>query len=107
MAGLSAAPKLCTVIEHELGRVARVGHADHLEFLHDEVIDLLGGFVGELFQGQREAYERTIDRINPTTEAGTRAILVFIHIPNPDAALRGVYASEPGASEPVVVRRTP
>jgi RND family efflux transporter MFP subunit len=32
----------------------------------------------------------TIDRINPTTEAGTRAILVFIHIPNPDAALRGV-----------------
>ncbi len=31
----------------------------------------------------------TIDRISPTTEAGTRAILVFIHIPNPDAALRG------------------
>jgi membrane fusion protein (multidrug efflux system) len=31
----------------------------------------------------------TIDRINPTTEAGTRAIFVFIHIPNPDAALRG------------------
>jgi membrane fusion protein (multidrug efflux system) len=31
----------------------------------------------------------TIDRINPTTESGTRAILVFIHIPNPDAALRG------------------
>ena len=31
----------------------------------------------------------TIERINPTTEAGTRAIIVFIHIPNPDAALRG------------------
>ncbi len=31
----------------------------------------------------------TIERINPTTEAGTRAILVFIHIPNPDAELRG------------------
>ncbi|HEX8012233.1 MAG TPA: efflux RND transporter periplasmic adaptor subunit [Casimicrobiaceae bacterium] len=31
----------------------------------------------------------TIERINPTTEAGTRAILVFVHIPNPDAALRG------------------
>lgn len=31
----------------------------------------------------------TIERINPTTEAGTRAILVFIHIPNPDQALRG------------------
>ena len=31
----------------------------------------------------------TVDRINPTTEAGTRAILVFIGIPNPDAVLRG------------------
>jgi RND family efflux transporter MFP subunit len=31
----------------------------------------------------------TIERINPTTEAGTRAILVFIRIPNPDAELRG------------------
>jgi len=31
----------------------------------------------------------TVERINPTTEAGTRAILVFIHVPNPDAALRG------------------
>src|SRR6266704_3451911 len=31
----------------------------------------------------------TIERINPTTEAGTRAILVFIHIPNPDLSLRG------------------
>jgi RND family efflux transporter MFP subunit len=31
----------------------------------------------------------TIDRINPTAEAGTRAIVVYIHIPNRDAALRG------------------
>ncbi|HUH92608.1 MAG TPA: efflux RND transporter periplasmic adaptor subunit [Casimicrobiaceae bacterium] len=31
----------------------------------------------------------TIERINPTTEAGTRAILVFVHIPNTDGALRG------------------
>jgi len=31
----------------------------------------------------------TIERINPTTEPGTRAILVFIHIPNPNAELRG------------------
>lgn len=31
----------------------------------------------------------TIERINPTTEPGTRAILVFIHVPNPDAVLRG------------------
>ena len=38
--------------------------------------------------GERR-FPGTIERINPTTEAGTRAILVFIHIPNPDAALRG------------------
>lgn len=38
--------------------------------------------------GERR-FAGTIERINPTTEAGTRAILVFIHIPNPDAVLRG------------------
>jgi len=38
--------------------------------------------------GERR-FTGTIDRINPTTESGTRAILVFIHIPNPGAALRG------------------
>jgi len=38
--------------------------------------------------GERR-FTGTIDSINPTTESGTRAILVFIHIPNPDAALRG------------------
>jgi membrane fusion protein (multidrug efflux system) len=38
--------------------------------------------------GERH-FTGTIERINPTTEAGTRAILVFIQIPNPDAALRG------------------
>ena len=31
----------------------------------------------------------SVERINPTTEAGTRAILVFVQIPNPDAALKG------------------
>lgn len=46
-------------------------------------VDLaIDGFGDRRFTG-------TIERINPTTEAGTRAILVFIHIPNPDAALRG------------------
>lgn len=45
----------------------------------DLVID---GFGERRFTG-------TIERINPTTEAGTRAILVFIRIPNPDGALRG------------------
>jgi len=46
-------------------------------------VDLtIDGFGDRRFTG-------TIERINPTTEAGTRAILVFIHIPNPDSALRG------------------
>jgi membrane fusion protein (multidrug efflux system) len=46
-------------------------------------VDLaIDGFGDRRFTG-------TIDRINPTTEAGTRAIVVYIHIPNPDAALRG------------------
>ncbi len=29
-----------------------------------------------------------IDRINPSTEPGTRAIIVYVSLPNPDAALR-------------------
>jgi RND family efflux transporter MFP subunit len=57
----------------------------------------------------------TIERINPMTEAGTRAILVFIHIPNPDAALRGgmfgtgrvtLAAGAPVATLPAVAIRT-
>jgi len=35
------------------------------------------------------AFGGLVDRINPMTEAGTRAILVFVQIPNPDAALKG------------------
>ncbi len=42
----------------------------------------IDGFGERRFKGE-------IERINPMTEAGTRAILVFIRIPNPDAALRG------------------
>jgi membrane fusion protein (multidrug efflux system) len=40
------------------------------------------GFGERRFKGQ-------VERINPMTEAGTRAILVFVQIPNPDAVLRG------------------
>ena len=35
------------------------------------------------------AFAGSVERINPMTEAGTRAILVFVQIPNPDAALKG------------------
>lgn len=35
-----------------------------------------------------------IDRINPSTEPGTRAILVYVSLPNPDAALRsGMFST--------------
>jgi len=40
------------------------------------------GFGDRRFRG-------TVERINPTTEAGTRAIIVFIRVPNADSALRG------------------
>jgi membrane fusion protein (multidrug efflux system) len=38
--------------------------------------------------GERR-FKGDVERINPMTEAGTRAILVFVQIPNPDAVLRG------------------
>ncbi len=40
------------------------------------------GFEGRRFKG-------TVGRINPTTEAGTRAINIFVALPNGDGALRG------------------
>jgi membrane fusion protein (multidrug efflux system) len=64
--------------------------------------------------GERR-FTGTIERINPTTEAGTRAIMVFIHIPNPDAELRGgmfgsgrvtLAAGAPVATLPAVAIRT-
>jgi len=42
----------------------------------------IDGFGDRRFNG-------SVERINPMTEAGTRAILVFVQIPNPDAALKG------------------
>ncbi len=42
----------------------------------------IDGFTSRHFSGQ-------VERINPTTETGTRAIIVFVQIPNQDAALKG------------------
>jgi multidrug efflux pump subunit AcrA (membrane-fusion protein) len=43
--------------------------------------------------GERR-FEGRIDRINPSTEPGTRAIIVYVSLPNPDAALRnGMFAT--------------
>jgi RND family efflux transporter MFP subunit len=56
-----------------------------------------------------------IERINPATEPGTRAILVFVGIPNPDGALRGgmfatgrigLAASAPVATLPAAAIRS-
>jgi membrane fusion protein, multidrug efflux system len=45
------------------------------------------GFGERRFRGR-------IDRINPSTEPGTRAIVVYVALPNPDAALRsGMFAT--------------
>jgi membrane fusion protein, multidrug efflux system len=35
------------------------------------------------------AFLGSVERINPITEPGTRSILVFVQIPNPDTALKG------------------
>jgi len=40
------------------------------------------GFTGRAFAGK-------VARVNPTTEAGSRAMLVYITVPNADGALRG------------------
>ena len=40
------------------------------------------GFTGRTFAGK-------VARVNPTTEAGSRAMLVYISVPNGDGALRG------------------
>ena len=72
-------------------------------------VDLaIDGFGDRRFTG-------TIDRINPTTEAGTRAIIVFIRIPNPDSELRGgmfgtgkvtLAAGDPVPTLPAIAVRT-
>ena len=75
---------LFTVVD--LGRMevqALVPANDIPEIVIGMAVELsIDGFGERRFEGQ-------VERINPMTEAGTRAILVFVQIPNPDAALRG------------------
>ena len=43
--------------------------------------------------GERR-FQGRVERINPSTEPGTRAILVYVSLPNPDAALKsGMFAT--------------
>ncbi len=62
---------------------ALVPSGDIPELKPGMTVDLtVDGFTDRKFTGR-------IDRINPSTEAGTRAILVFVGIPNAAQALRG------------------
>ena len=71
-------------------------------------VDLtIDGFGDRRFSGR-------IERINPATEAGTRTILVYVGIPNPDRTLRGgmfatgriaLVAGAPVATLPIVAVR--
>jgi membrane fusion protein, multidrug efflux system len=75
---------LFTVVD--LGRVelqAMVPANDIPEIAIGMPVELsIDGFGERRFKGE-------VERINPMTETGTRAILVFVQIPNPDAVLRG------------------
>jgi RND family efflux transporter MFP subunit len=57
------------------GEVSRIAVGQRVRFLVD-------GFGEQLFEGQ-------VERINPVTEVGSRAIKLFVQVPNPQGVLRG------------------
>jgi RND family efflux transporter MFP subunit len=75
---------LVTVVDLKLMEMqAAVPSSDVPELAIGRAVDLsIDGFGDRRFSGR-------IERINPATEAGTRAILVYVGIPNPDGLLRG------------------
>jgi len=75
---------LVTVVDlREIELQAMVPAVDIPELKPGMTVDLtVDGFGDRKFTGR-------IERINPATEAGTRAILVFVGIPNPNNELRG------------------
>ncbi len=60
--------------------VASVAQGQSVQFSVD-------GFGGRKFAGR-------VERINPVAEAGSRAIKIFVSVPNPDGALRGGMFAE-------------
>ena len=62
----------------------------------NDVPELRLGVPVELFvdgYGERR-FQGRVERINPATEPGTRAILVYVSLPNPEAALKsGMFAT--------------
>ena len=75
---------LVTVVDlREMELQAMVPAVDIPELKVGMTVDLtVDGFGDRKFTGR-------IERINPATEAGTRAIFVFVGIPNPNSDLRG------------------
>lgn len=75
---------LVTVVDlKDMELQAQVPSGDIPELKPGMTVDLIvDGFADRKFTGR-------IERINPSTEAGTRAILVFVGIPNAEQAMRG------------------
>jgi membrane fusion protein, multidrug efflux system len=103
------APILTIVDLKDLEVQAMVPAIDVPELTRGMPVELrVDGFGERRFGGR-------IDRINPSTEAGTRAIIVYVSLPNPDAALRngmfatgriGLAASEPAPTLPAAAVRS-
>lgn len=81
-------PLLTIVDLGDLEMQALVPAIDVPQLAHGMPVELsVDGFGGRRFAGR-------VDRINPSTEPGTRAIVVHVSLPNPDAALRvGMFAT--------------
>jgi RND family efflux transporter MFP subunit len=101
---------LVTVVDlKELELQAMVPAVDVPELAIGKMVELtIDGFGERKFTGR-------IERMNPSTEPGTRAILVYVGIPNTDGALRGgmfatgriaLAASTPVATLPATAVRT-
>ncbi|MET0917433.1 MAG: efflux RND transporter periplasmic adaptor subunit [Burkholderiales bacterium] len=75
---------LVTVVDlTEMELQAAVPAADVPELAIGKAVELtIDGFGDRRFKGR-------VERINPAAEPGTRAIFVYVGIPNPDGALRG------------------
>jgi membrane fusion protein (multidrug efflux system) len=101
---------LVTVVDlKDLELQAMVPAVDVPELAIGKTVELtIDGFGERKFSGR-------IERMNPATEPGTRAILVYVGIPNPDGALRGgmfatgriaLTASAPVPTLPATALRT-
>ncbi len=93
--------KLFTVIDLKHLEIEATVPSQHVALLKtgQSVRFRTEGFGDENFNGR-------LTRINPTTQAGTRSMLAYVQVENPDERLRsGLYVSgeiEVGAPEPII-----